>query len=1092
MKVKKFTKKDRYGNMMSFEFDVDSELNVQQVPPMGMGIPRYKAVGGMESNHPGGPKGSDTVPAWLTPGEFVVNKEATDIYGPIIKQMNDHGRAIQNGQKPPAQYAKTGKVIEDKYQDNVRRIYTHLKNKWKLNNNQIGAILGQIGHETGGTFDYQMLEKNVDASVQGQGLFQNTPGKNRMLEPYLKYLKKNELTNSPESQIDFFMDSFMTKGAVPREDNPNTDANEASPWYHGSKKADRMRNALMNKDLRVNVGWKDKDPSLVGELTRFINVPGESLKSRDNWTKAGLQWANKHGMEVYPGLPKDKDAGNLYEAGATTSFPGEEKYENVVPMEKPVPTWKDRVMQIKNKFIDNLTWNEGGVIPPAYLEHGGWHWGDPSTWSWDHWNYDPAKNPNKNIPDYIGPPISTEQHDKMWGGRPDDNNNPLPESWKGYADHWEGATGEGSGYETEYIPIVNTPPNPNTKSDYQGRGDKYLRTGRESQTYIMPQKWNDRDRHEKARVDVEGKDYYYPGLKWTPGQIKVPKLDDPDFWRKQHSPEYFTVLSSSLNQIPKEYPIDPGVKGRLPFSEKGDLQTVFVERLKAAGTDPKKIAEVKEWHKKELAKIQAIKDQTAASLKWQKEIADYKEADKNKELDKSNQTIQESDLDKKTKKIFDENIKKEKEKIKKDKKEWLDDVNERAGENAKVEVEKESKAQNLINSADAKATTKVDESKHSASTITKAGEEGTDDNQKKTAMGMLRSFLGPLFDTQELKRMAVIYLGSRLLGYDHGGSIQYAAKSYLGRVDKKDAAIQKWVLENYGKVTPKSLQKFLVTRNPGDLRPIGAREVDTGETRVFLNQKGQQVVARKYTKKGSDGQTEVTWRMPQFNNNEVPDSWLEAGKPGSEYIENSTQYDNQVNTKAGYIGEQLEKINTALNQKTKAHDGAKATYHFNDFIPANDKWKIAEWAQKNRLKMTHLGGRMQAAFQAMLKDKGGDAPTAGTSILPYLEQELIKQNLQKTSSGKFFFEQDKLKTSRANMVSINADITKITGGKENNKVYQDLWNLYNKNKIKDESSKHHGKTYKKAYEAMNKDMVNITPFAQFVKDWADKKLRPTK
>ena len=67
MKVKKFTKKDRYGNMMSFEFDVDSELNVQQVPPMGMGIPRYKAGGGMDSNHPGDPIGADTVPAWLTP-----------------------------------------------------------------------------------------------------------------------------------------------------------------------------------------------------------------------------------------------------------------------------------------------------------------------------------------------------------------------------------------------------------------------------------------------------------------------------------------------------------------------------------------------------------------------------------------------------------------------------------------------------------------------------------------------------------------------------------------------------------------------------------------------------------------------------------------------------------------------------------------------------------------------------------------------------------------------------------------------------------------------------------------------------------------
>ena len=52
-------------------------------------------MGGMP-DHPGEPKGTDTVPAWLTPGEFVVNKEATEIYGDEIKAMNDHGRKIQN------------------------------------------------------------------------------------------------------------------------------------------------------------------------------------------------------------------------------------------------------------------------------------------------------------------------------------------------------------------------------------------------------------------------------------------------------------------------------------------------------------------------------------------------------------------------------------------------------------------------------------------------------------------------------------------------------------------------------------------------------------------------------------------------------------------------------------------------------------------------------------------------------------------------------------------------------------------------------------------------------------------------------------
>jgi GH24 family phage-related lysozyme (muramidase) len=48
--------------------------------------------------HPGKPQGSDTVPAWLTPGEFVMNAEAARMFSPEIQAMNDRGRAVQAAQ----------------------------------------------------------------------------------------------------------------------------------------------------------------------------------------------------------------------------------------------------------------------------------------------------------------------------------------------------------------------------------------------------------------------------------------------------------------------------------------------------------------------------------------------------------------------------------------------------------------------------------------------------------------------------------------------------------------------------------------------------------------------------------------------------------------------------------------------------------------------------------------------------------------------------------------------------------------------------------------------------------------------------------
>ncbi len=44
-------------------------------------IPEYRATGGVMGLHPGKPKGTDTAPAWLTPGEWVIQKKAVDHYG---------------------------------------------------------------------------------------------------------------------------------------------------------------------------------------------------------------------------------------------------------------------------------------------------------------------------------------------------------------------------------------------------------------------------------------------------------------------------------------------------------------------------------------------------------------------------------------------------------------------------------------------------------------------------------------------------------------------------------------------------------------------------------------------------------------------------------------------------------------------------------------------------------------------------------------------------------------------------------------------------------------------------------------------------
>ena len=96
MSIKKIMHKDRHGAQVSVEFGeggAASQLVEQFLG--GMGVPAMQEI---PREHPGGPKGTDTVPAWLTPGEFVMNAEATRMFEPQIEEMNNAGRAVQRQQ----------------------------------------------------------------------------------------------------------------------------------------------------------------------------------------------------------------------------------------------------------------------------------------------------------------------------------------------------------------------------------------------------------------------------------------------------------------------------------------------------------------------------------------------------------------------------------------------------------------------------------------------------------------------------------------------------------------------------------------------------------------------------------------------------------------------------------------------------------------------------------------------------------------------------------------------------------------------------------------------------------------------------------
>ncbi|BCP14844.1 hypothetical protein MINTM021_17530 [Mycobacterium paraintracellulare] len=79
-------------------------LNVPKV--MDNLNPVYWATGGLVKYFAtGGPSGTDTIPAWLTPGEFVMNADATRQYLPYLQSMNKGARFSTGGLVPPQYWA---------------------------------------------------------------------------------------------------------------------------------------------------------------------------------------------------------------------------------------------------------------------------------------------------------------------------------------------------------------------------------------------------------------------------------------------------------------------------------------------------------------------------------------------------------------------------------------------------------------------------------------------------------------------------------------------------------------------------------------------------------------------------------------------------------------------------------------------------------------------------------------------------------------------------------------------------------------------------------------------------------------------------
>ena len=242
------------------------------------------------------------------------------------------------------------------------------------------------------------------------------------------------------------------------------------------------------------------------------------------------------------------------------------------------------------------------------------------------------------------------------------------------------------------------------------------------------------------------------------------------------------------------------------------------------------------------------------------------------------------------------------------------------------------------------------------------------------AEGFLKGILGDLFDTKELKRAAVMYVGSRLLGYDHQGSLRHSMKNYVTRVDAKVANKEKTAIEltKTGKYTPASIQAFKESGDVSVLQGVDAPSQPLGNFKTFFKG-GKQVRAQEF----KVGDAKV-W---QTSDGKIVDATY-TDDPST--VKNSPQYNTRVKQDSAQYSDMIKGLRSQFGTE-KTDDGVEYATELTPAIAGN---KIARWGIENKIPAELMGSIVENAYHSALTHTQNTGEKI-RDLTPFLEKQWV-------------------------------------------------------------------------------------------------------
>lgn len=813
MDIKKITQKDSQGNTISYEFHVPPK---QEIP------------------HPGNPKGTDTVPAWLTPGEFVMNAEATRMYKPQIEAMNEQGRAVQKAQggSIPEYKACGGKV---QYKEGGGFI-----------ENLLGSLYSGLESAAGSVYD--------TTQEAAGSLYEAAPPK---MKEYLAHLGGGELPTAytAEDVIPDIM--LMRQPAEP-------------PKPKSSKPQTAYQKALAATSKAR--GWTPEEANVF-----------------DTWRKGVGQVESNN---IYDRLQGDKNTGigrGAYQfemsSGSGASSTAAQRLQNYLPrigMEfSELPKSDRKVLLSKDPDFSKLSPDTQDL---AFLAHH-------------------AMAPQSKLNDLVTGKVSGKEAwaDWHWAGNPSERDAKL-KMWennvtyksKGGAVYLAGGSGPYGTFSSEeeaanlmpMIEALQTTTDPATQemlaSEIRQAANRYgmdrdYVANRQLLEELNSQESIDSSVPAIFSNAVAGGDA--PTGDYFPSDVSAERIDSLEVPEMQGPPVVddkqtsFAVDSSADVPQPEDIPKSPeqirteltGLNQRLEGTGMS-VETAGNGRYNILNAQGQSVATVGDLTKADeyirnnfeerIANTESTRIDNSAT------ITDL-ESKRKLAVARGDTSLVES-IDSRIEELTEEQTPAPV--LGAPDKETSAAIHGYVG---KVDpaIQEAVKQQNKAEAA--KSVVEATQPQAEAEGLT--DDEFTDamlqdmENRARDAVTgqpdlMTRTMnffdewgISDLFDKKEIGKMALMYIGSRAMGYSHGGSLNFAMKNYATNVQAKQTQHAKNVqsLLKEGKYSKSSIAAYEKSKDVDDLVPAGNAYQPTGDLPQFILYNGKKMKVQKV--KGSDG-----------------------------------------------------------------------------------------------------------------------------------------------------------------------------------------------------------------------------------------------